>query len=104
MIDFGYFIFFIIAEMFFYFITAYYACKTFTITILKHFFIFSIITLIFFITETVFVHDLILYENNYFEQANLICHILNISFIFVYGCHVRKVLKRQREQCINLLG
>ena len=103
-IDFGYFIFLIICEIFFYLVTSYYACKIFTITILWHFGIFSVFTLIFLVAEIVYVHDLIVYENNYFEHANIVCHILNILFIFVYGCHVKKILKKQREQCINLLG
>jgi len=104
MIDFGYFIFLIVLEICFYLATAYYACKIFSITVLRHFFIFSIFTLIFLIAEMVYVHDLIVYENNYFEQANLICHFLNILFILCHGFYVKKVLKKQRQQCINLLG
>ena len=76
-----YFIFLIVLEIFFYLVTAYYACKIFSLTVLRHFAIFSIFTLIFLIAEIVYVHDLIVYENNYFEQANLICHILNILFM-----------------------
>jgi hypothetical protein len=104
MTDFGYYIFLITSELLFYLATSYYACKIFSITIMWHFGIFSMFTLMFLIAEIVYVHDLIVYENNYYEQANLICHVLNIFFIFFYGCHVKKVLKRQREQCINLLG
>lgn len=98
------FIFLITIELFYYFFVAYYACKIFTTTILWNFIIFSLFTLVFFIVEVIFVHDLIIYENNYFEQANIICHILNILFICLYKFYIERKLKKQREQCISLLG
>ena len=104
MIYFGYFIFLIILEILFYIYTAFHALQIFTLTILWHFSTFSIFTSIFFIIEIIFVHDLILYENNYFEKINIICHIFNILFIVYYELYVKKILKKQQEQCINLLG
>ena len=104
MIEYGYFIFLIIVEIFFYFVTGYYTFLIFTLQIVWHFMIFSIFSFIFFVTEIIFVYDLSIYENNYFEKANIVCHIFNILFIIFYGYHVQKVLKKQQEQCINLLG
>ena len=58
MIEYGYFIFLIIAEIFFYFLTGYYTFLIFTLQIVWHFMIFSIFSFIFFVTEIIFVYDL----------------------------------------------